>query len=196
MKAIGSFKSPLKRLHAIFITEWLDSYSADRWQFVFPPPPPMSPVSRWGPVSCVSYCGESAVVLRIEETGCVKVTTGHGGCVAIDVTVSVVFRVAIETRSWKHKRSYQKHIPVTLFHMVFHMDCDEPCLTARKLVMCYNTGRQHRDAVKYISTKQFAINICTHYWQRIKESKGFEYTHRKYSRFKPKCFKACKSCLH
>lgn len=73
---------------------------------MFPPPSSMSPVSRGGPVGCVGYCGESTIVLRIKETGCVKVTTSHGGGVSIYVTVSVMFRVAIETRCWKHKSDY------------------------------------------------------------------------------------------
>lgn len=66
---------------------------------MLPPPPSVSAVARRGSVGGVRHCREPTVVLRVKETGGVKVTAGHSGRVAIHVPVSVMFRVTIETRS-------------------------------------------------------------------------------------------------
>ena len=65
---------------------------------MLPPPSPMATVSGGGSIGGVCYCGESTVIFRVEKTGGVKVTAGHGGGVSVHVSVSFMFRVAIETR--------------------------------------------------------------------------------------------------
>lgn len=89
---------------------------------MLPPPSTMATVSGGGSIGGVCYCGESTVIFRVEKTGGVKVTAGHGGGVSVHVSVSFMFRVAIETRGCrkpqKHQSQSTSHNTPTLVNSV------------------------------------------------------------------------------